>query len=80
MNRPEIKSLHFSGSFDARIGRTGFITARVPREETIERGGVKTETRDPVLFDIKENEVVTRSSKKVLSDLNRQAPRKSCQT
>ena len=28
VNRPEIKSLHFGCSFDARIGRTGFITAR----------------------------------------------------
>ena len=34
VNRPEIKSLHFGGSLDVRIGRTGFITARVPREAT----------------------------------------------
>ena len=43
VNRPEIKSLHFGCSFDARIGRTGFITARVPREETYLASGIFAE-------------------------------------
>ena len=30
MNRPEIKSLHFGGSLDARIGRTGVYHGQGP--------------------------------------------------
>ena len=92
VNRPEIKSLHFGGSLDARIGRTGFITAREawggdnrkrrnedrdkrsgPLRHQGERGGNVKLQESPVRPE-------QASSKKVLSDLNRQTTRKSCQT